>query len=321
MKHFIATSAIALLISSPALAQTATDSAQMTDETRAMATFIEAAHEADILASEIMDASVFAYQNGAMGERTDMRALHMVEADQREQLEEIGDVRDVLIDNDGTIRGVIVGIGGFLGIGEREVALGLDQLTFARDADDPDNVMVLASVNADMLEEAPEFDRDAFEQRMAMNGAQDDAAGMGLAERDTAGQEMDRDDTMAESRPAHDAGEEQWREGREMFTAPEFEREGFQRAEAGTFSVDEVLGSNVYDVNEDNVGNVDDVVAGSNGELQYVVMDIGGFLGIGAHTVALGLDEVTILHDGADNLRIYVDATEDQLRNMPEYQG
>ena len=323
MKHLIATSAIALLVSMPAIAQTSTNDAQMTDETRAMATFIETAHEADILASEIMDARVFARSaNGTMqgsAGTTDMRAARMVDADERQNLEEIGDVRDVLIDNEGTIRGVIVGIG------EREVALGLDQLTFARDADDPDSLMVLAQVDAQMLEEAPEFDREAFENRMAasdsMMGEDRDTADATMTEQQMAERDRDRDETMAESRPAHDAGEEQWRQGREMFTAPDFQREGFQRAEADAFSVDQLLSANVYDVNDDNVGNVQDVMAGSNDELEYVVIDVGGFLGIGAHTVAIGLDEVTILHDGNDSLRLYVDVNEDVLRNMPEYRG
>lgn len=329
MKHLIATSAIALLISMPAIAQTSTNDAQMTDETRAMATFIETAHDADILASEIMDARVFARSaNGTMQDSagtTDMRAAHMVDAEERQNLEEIGDVRDVLIDNEGTIRGVIVGIGGFLGIGEREVALGLDQLTFARDADDPDSVMILAQVDAQMLEEAPEFDREAFENRMAgsdsMMGEDRDTADAEMTEQQMAERDRDRDETMPASRAAQDAGQEQWRQGREMFTAPDFQREGYSRAEATSFSVDQLLSANVYDVNDDNVGNVQDVMAGANDELEYVVIDVGGFLGLGAHTVAIGLDEVTILHDGNDSLRLYVDVNEDALRNMPEYQG
>lgn len=329
MKHLIATSAIALLISMPAIAQTSTNDAQMTDETRAMATFIETAHDADILASEIMDARVFARSaNGTMQDSagtTDMRAAHMVDAEERQNLEEIGDVRDVLIDNEGTIRGVIVGIGGFLGIGEREVALGLDQLTFARDADDPDSVMILAQVDAQMLEEAPEFDREAFENRMAgsdsMMGEDRDTADADMTEQQMAERDRDRDETMPASRAAQDAGQEQWRQGREMFTAPDFQREGYSRAEANSFSVDQLLSANVYDVNDDNVGNVQDVMAGANDELEYVVIDVGGFLGLGAHTVAIGLDEVTILHDGNDSLRLYVDVNEDALRNMPEYQG
>jgi|GEM_PF-586945 len=334
MKHLIATSAIALLVSMPAIGQTSNNDAQMTDETRSMATFIETAHEADVLASEIMEASVFAHGDDlAMSSdagSTDMRAVRMINADERENLEEIGGVQDVLIDRDGNIRGIIVGVGGFLGIGEREVALGLDQLGFARDADDPESVMVLAQIDVQSLEEAPEFDREAFENLTVMNGTGDEAEGAGLADRETAEQEADEDETagqdaeredmMAESRPAHDAGEEQWRQGREMFTAPDLQREGYGRAEADNFSVDELLGANVYDVNDEDVGNVDDVMAGADNQLEYVVVDVGGFLGLGEHTVAIGLDEVTILHDGADDLRLYVDVTEEALNEMPEHQ-
>ncbi|KPQ11856.1 MAG: PRC-barrel domain [Saliniramus fredricksonii] len=334
MKHLIATSAIALLVSMPAIGQTSNNDAQMTDETRSMATFIETAHEADVLASEIMEASVLAHGDDlAMSSdagSTDMRAVRMINADERENLEEIGGVQDVLIDRDGNIRGIIVGVGGFLGIGEREVVLGLDQLGFARDADDPESVMVLAQIDVQSLEEAPEFDREAFENLTVMNGTGDEAEGAGLADRETAEQEADEDETagqdaeredmMAESRPAHDAGEEQWRQGREMFTAPDLQREGYGRAEADNFSVDELLGANVYDVNDEDVGNVDDVMAGADNQLEYVVVDVGGFLGLGEHTVAIGLDEVTILHDDADDLRLYVDVTEEALNEMPEHQ-
>jgi hypothetical protein len=334
MKHFIATSAIAILVSFPALAQTTGTDQTMTDETMTTATFIDAAHESDILASEIMDAAVYAYDNGGMQATganggDDLRATRMIEADERENLEEIGSVTDVLVDQDGTIRGAIVGIGGFLGIGEREVALGLDQLTFARDADDPETLIILAQVDAQTLEEAPEFDREAFEQRtagtQAQTGTMHEGTGTDMADaeptdQDLAQDDVERDDTMAETQPAQDAGGEQWRDARDTFDAPDFEREGFQRAEASNFSVDELLGANVYDVNDENVGSVDDVVANGDGELEYVVMDIGGFLGIGAHTVALGLDEVTILQDG-DDLRLYVGASDDELRNMPEYEG
>src|SRR5262249_12076303 len=43
----------------------------------------------------------------------------------------IGKVESALIGQDGKVRYVIVGVGGFLGIGERDVALRWDQLSFA----------------------------------------------------------------------------------------------------------------------------------------------------------------------------------------------
>jgi hypothetical protein len=44
--------------------------------------------------------------------------------------ESIGDINDILIGSNGKIAAVIVGVGGFLGIGEKDVALPFDQLTF-----------------------------------------------------------------------------------------------------------------------------------------------------------------------------------------------
>lgn len=42
--------------------------------------------------------------------------------------EHIGDVNDLLVDKSGRIAGVIVGVGGFLGVGEKNVALAYDAL-------------------------------------------------------------------------------------------------------------------------------------------------------------------------------------------------
>src|SRR6185312_13767456 len=45
--------------------------------------------------------------------------------------EKVGEVESALIDQDGKVRYVIVGVGGFLGLGERDVALRWDQITMA----------------------------------------------------------------------------------------------------------------------------------------------------------------------------------------------
>jgi hypothetical protein len=44
--------------------------------------------------------------------------------------EDIGTVNDLLLDRDGQILAVVVGVGGFLGIGEKDVAIANDQLNF-----------------------------------------------------------------------------------------------------------------------------------------------------------------------------------------------
>jgi sporulation protein YlmC with PRC-barrel domain len=45
--------------------------------------------------------------------------------------ESIGDVNDVILDRDGQVMAVVVGVGGFLGIGEKDVAVPLKSLEFA----------------------------------------------------------------------------------------------------------------------------------------------------------------------------------------------
>jgi len=49
--------------------------------------------------------------------------------------ENIGTVDDLLVDRDGRLLAVIVGIGGFLGIGQKDVAIPVESLTFDLETD------------------------------------------------------------------------------------------------------------------------------------------------------------------------------------------
>ena len=69
--------------------------------------------------------------------------------------EMIGDINDVLIGGDGKITAVIVGVGGFLGMGEKNVALPFDQLTFSKVAGD--DLLVTTAATKASLETAPEY--------------------------------------------------------------------------------------------------------------------------------------------------------------------
>lgn len=69
--------------------------------------------------------------------------------------EPIGDINDVLISSDGKVAAVIVGVGGFLGMGEKDVALPFDQLMFARNADGA--LAVSTNMSKEALQSAPEY--------------------------------------------------------------------------------------------------------------------------------------------------------------------
>ena len=69
--------------------------------------------------------------------------------------ESIGDVNDVILDSSGKVALVIVGVGGFLGLGEKNVALSFDQLKFAKD--DDNDLVVTTNSTKDSLQAAPAY--------------------------------------------------------------------------------------------------------------------------------------------------------------------
>lgn len=69
--------------------------------------------------------------------------------------ERIGDINDLILGPDGKVMSAVIGVGGFLGIGEKLVALDFSELQLNRDADGT----MRATVNStkESLESAPEF--------------------------------------------------------------------------------------------------------------------------------------------------------------------
>jgi hypothetical protein len=69
----------------------------------------------------------------------------------------IGKIEDVLIDRNGMVKAVVVGVGGFLGMGGKDVAIPFNALTIQRDADGKDIDKVSVSFTNEQLEQAPAF--------------------------------------------------------------------------------------------------------------------------------------------------------------------
>ena len=72
----------------------------------------------------------------------------------------IGDINDLILSEDGSITHAVVGVGGFLGIGEKNVAVPFDELKVVEK--DGDIRFVYASTR-EQLEAAPALDRTAFD--------------------------------------------------------------------------------------------------------------------------------------------------------------
>ncbi|RYB97050.1 PRC-barrel domain-containing protein [Ciceribacter ferrooxidans] len=70
--------------------------------------------------------------------------------------ENIGDINDLIIEEKGGIVAAVVGVGGFLGIGEKDVAVPMDKITITHEADSND-VKLTTMETAEALKAAPEF--------------------------------------------------------------------------------------------------------------------------------------------------------------------
>ncbi|OAP40907.1 photosystem reaction center subunit H [Sinorhizobium glycinis] len=68
----------------------------------------------------------------------------------------IGEINDLIIEKEGGIAAAIVGVGGFLGIGEKNVAVPFDSISIAEQPDS-DALKLSTTETAESLKAAPEF--------------------------------------------------------------------------------------------------------------------------------------------------------------------
>jgi hypothetical protein len=94
--------------------------------------FIDAQQPEETLASDLMGTQVYNAQNQSLGE-----------------------INDVLLGADGRPKAVIVGVGGFLDIGEQDVAVPWQALQVSREEDQ--DLVLRLEVSREQLEQAPEF--------------------------------------------------------------------------------------------------------------------------------------------------------------------
>ena len=89
--------------------------------------------------------------------------------------ESVGDVNDLVIKPTGEIEAVVVGVGGFIGIGEKDVAIALNRFTMEPTPDHASTKLVLNATKEE-LEAAPAF-KSAYVQKLDEEFQQQSALG------------------------------------------------------------------------------------------------------------------------------------------------
>ncbi len=237
-------------------------------------------NQSEILASDLIGMRVYATEN-----QVDGTNISGTQAD----WQDIGEVNDVVLSRDGKVDAVLVDIGGFLGIGERQVAVQMNALKLLSDdatADNGNDFFLVLNTDRATLEGAPAYG--------------------------TMGQDQAIDPTTTKDQPADAAVATQ--QGK----APD----GYALVQPDGLSVDSLQAAELYDSANNRIGEVSDLIVDAGGKITQVVVDVGGFLGVGEKRVSLPINEVKIMKAAADNsLRVYINQTEDQLKDMPAYSG
>jgi hypothetical protein len=109
---------------------------------------------------------------------------------------------------------------------------------------------------------------------------------------------------------------------RVLLQAPMIDREGYNQVTMADLNTEDLTGARVYGANDEDVGEISELLLTSDGAIDRAVIDVGGFLGLGERPVAVTMDELTIMRtqDG-DEFRVYIDSTQETLEAQPEYQG
>lgn len=99
-----------------------------------------------------------------------------------------------------------------------------------------------------------------------------------------------------------------------------FVRNGFDRAQAHDLSTADLESATVYGRENEIIGSISGLQIGADGKVHGAVVDVGGFLGLGAHSVLLPFGNLTVLRraDGAE-ISVYLDTTKEKLRALPRH--
>ncbi|MBA4326584.1 MAG: hypothetical protein C0426_16570 [Rhodobacter sp.] len=281
MKTLLLTTALAAGFAVPSLAQDAASPFQT-----------EAAGPA-LAASEVIGARIYASESAL-----DADAYQGVQ----QGWEDIGEVHDIILGRDGTVDAVLVDIGGFLGMGERQVAVDMAALRIVQDdATDADDWFLVLQSDRATLEGAPEY----IVPGMTGTTADAELPADAPVAADTATEAQTEGAAPAVPTIASDG----------TMTLPD----GYAVIERDTLTAELLTGADVRGSDDTSIAEVSDLVLTGEGQVTDVILDVGGFLGIGARSVAIPMDRVTVAQAEGGAVRIWVNMTREELEALPEH--
>ncbi|MHA6645074.1 PRC-barrel domain-containing protein [Mesorhizobium sp. A623] len=225
--------------------------------------------------------------------------------------ENIGEVNDIVVAKDGQAQSLVIGVGGFLGLGQKSVAFDYDKAQWA--TKDNDRWLVVQG-SKEELTALPAFDRKAYDPAPAPAAAASSdvtaPAPMAAAPADTTTVAPSTD--TAQEAPAADATAD-------ATQTAAIDKSALTEMPVGDITSKELVGTTVYGADNANVGEIGDVALSTDGKVDAVIVDVGGFLGMGEKQVAVGMDNLKFMTDKDGNKYLYTAFTKDQLEKQAPY--
>ncbi|TPI65868.1 PRC-barrel domain-containing protein [Mesorhizobium sp. B2-8-9] len=196
----------------------------------------------------------------------------------------IGDVNDIVLDKDGNAKLVVIGVGGFLGVGEKNVAYDFSKLEWVNKKGDR---WLVAKTTKDELKAQPNFDTKPYDTAAAPTA------------QTTNGQAANgKTDTTSTA---------------------SIDKSSLTEMPSDKISAANLIGTNVYGADDAKVGEIGDVILTGDKKVDAIIVDVGGFLGIGEKKVAVAMENLKFMTDKYGNRYLYTNFTKDQLEAQTAY--
>ncbi|MEL7230327.1 MAG: PRC-barrel domain-containing protein, partial [Pseudomonadota bacterium] len=194
-----------------------------------------------------------------------------------------------------------------------DVAVKMSDIKMVSDGEAADEFFLVLKTNKEMLEKSEAYERTAAAATNVNMNTTETAA--------VENKSMDNlDNTTTGSIDKADANLDG--AGREMLIRPQITGDGYMDAKPEELTAEMLTGARVYGTQDQDIGEVGELLLNGENQIDRLVLDIGGFIGLAEHHVAVTMEEVQVIRgaDGSD-VRVYVNATQAQLERQPEYEG
>ena len=238
-------------------------------------------------------------------EATDIIGARVLSADN----EDVGAINNLIVAKAGEIHGVVIGVGGFLGAGEKDVVVPMERLEITkRDG----SFVVVLNATKEELEAATAYDNKEW-LAYSYNDMSEKPAASGQ---------------QAQSSEQSTAGADQLTAITDQSTAKTDQSATTnQQAQIGQVAIDgksvfeasNFIGKTVYSASDENVGDINDILFSADSEMIGLVVGVGGFLGLGEKDVLVPLDRFVISVVDADSYKIVINTTKAELEAAPAF--